>query len=534
MAEYTVKDEETGKTVTFNWEGDTDPTDDDFSEVFAAAKNYETYKGQQSIPQQVGESVKKTIGNIPRSAGEMVGGLYQAVRHPVDTATALGKTAMGGVSKLYGGGSENEQYWDAMTNFFKERYGGLDNLKNTIETDPVGFAADISTFLGGAGLATKVGTAGKMGQGLIKAGRAIDPLTLGMKGIQAAGKVGAKGLTELTGLTTGAGAAAAKEAVKSAGTKPFTNAMRGATEQHDILTDLHKGMAAIREERRVNYQNRLKSISANTEELDITPIQKKLDDLLQEYNIKTIGDQEGKVSYDFSRSKLDKTEVGKIESVINDVKDWGTQVGDNTPIMLDTLKQRLDDFYSQSKNSSSFVQRLKGTIKDVITKEVPAYADMTKEYSRLSDDIKSLETALSLKDKNSVNTALSKLTNAMKQNNQYRLNLIGKLQEYTGRDVLSELAGLQFNPLFPQQGGFGRVITGMGFLAGGAVAGIDPAFAALLSLGSPRVVGEFLNVLGIAKKGLSAVQKATPPLTGNILYQAGRAKQQSSLYRDKQ
>jgi hypothetical protein len=282
-------------------------------------------------------------------------------------------------------------------------------------------------------------------------------------------------------------------------------------------------MAAIREERRVNYQNRLQSISANTQELDITPIQGKLDDLLKEYNITTTD----KGVLDFSRSKLDRAEHGKIENIVNDIRDWGSKPGDTTPIMLDTLKQRLDDFYSPSRNSSSFVQRLKTTIKDTIVKDVPAYADMTKEYSRLSDDIKSLETALSLKDKNSVNTALSKLSNAMKQDNQYRLQLIGKLQEYAGRDVLSELAGLQFNPLFPRSGGYGRVITGMGFMAGGAALGINPAFASLLALGSPRVVGEFLNAMGIAQKGLKAVRKATPPLTGNVLYQAGRAKQQS-------
>jgi hypothetical protein len=416
-----------------------------------------------------------------------------------------------------------------MVNFFKERYGGLGKLKNTIETDPVGFTADISSFLGGMGIAAKVGTAGKIGTGMMKAGRAIDPIMLGAKGIGAIGKGVVKGIEELTGLTTGAGVAAAREAVQSAGTKPFTKALRGTTEQHDILTDLHKGMAAIREERRANYQSRLSSIENNMQELDIKPIQNKLDDLLKEYNIKTIVDEEGNISsYDFSRSKLDRTEVGKIENVINDVRGWGREAGDTTPIMLDTLKQRLDDFYSPSKNSSSFVQRLKGVVKDTIVKEVPAYADMTKEYAKLSDDIKSLETALSLKDKNSVNTALSKLTNAMKQDNQYRLQLVEKLQEYAGRDVLSELAGLQFSPYAPRSGGFGRVITGMGFLAGGAALGVDPAFIALLGMGSPRIVGEFLNVVGMAKKGVKAAQKITPPYTGNLLYQAGRLSKQET------
>lgn len=37
MAEYTVKDESTGRVVTFDWQGDADPTDNDMAEVFAAA-----------------------------------------------------------------------------------------------------------------------------------------------------------------------------------------------------------------------------------------------------------------------------------------------------------------------------------------------------------------------------------------------------------------------------------------------------------------------------------------------------------------
>jgi hypothetical protein len=444
----------------------------------------------------------------------------------------LGKVGLGGVSKLYGGSHpESEPYWDAMVNFFKERYGGVDNIQKTIETDPVGFAADLSTFLGGAGAATKISTGGKLGAGLIKAGRAVDPLTLGMKGIQAIGKTGIRASEELMGLTSSTGTASAKQAIAAAGTKPFTQAMRGVTEQQDILTDLHKGMAAIKDERRLNYQDKLQSISSNTKEIDMQPIYSKVDDLLKEYNIKAAQGKNGELTFDFSRSKLDRTEHGKIESIVNDVVDWGRRPGDNTPIMLDTLKQRLDDFYSPSKNSSSFVQRLKGTIKDTIVKEVPEYADMTKEYSRLSDDIKSLETALSLKDKNSVNVALSKLTNAMKQDNQYRLQLIEKLQQYAGRDVLSELAGLQFNPWAPKSGGFGRVITGMGMMGAGmggyfGGAGIAGAFVPLIAMGSPRIVGEFLNVMGKTQKGLSAVQKVTPTLTGNIAYQTGRVKKE--------
>lgn len=107
-------------------------------------------------------SIGGFIGNIGSSAANLVGGVASAVAHPIKTGEAIGSIALGGVEKLIPGRQVHEESAENVATFFKERYGSLDKLGNTLYTDPVGVLADISTIAGGAGLAVKgVGLASK-------------------------------------------------------------------------------------------------------------------------------------------------------------------------------------------------------------------------------------------------------------------------------------------------------------------------------------------------------------------------------------
>ena len=142
----------------------------------------------------------KAIKNIPSSAGRMVGDIYQAVSSPIETGKSLIKTAVGGLSKLrteiYKGTKyeareqelkaplvEEERAFEGLVGFYKDRYGSIDNIKRTIEEDPVGFVADLSDVLT-LGAAPFGET--KAGAVIGKIGRAIDPTTLGIRGVSAA------------------------------------------------------------------------------------------------------------------------------------------------------------------------------------------------------------------------------------------------------------------------------------------------------------------------------------------------------------
>ena len=118
----------------------------------------------------------KAVQNIPKSGVEAAGNIYQAIRHPIDTASNIGKLAAGlidrGATKLEsavpesvrnivnsipGGSATNAPGWkesraqvDSVGAFFADRYGGMENLKKTMAEDPVGFLADASTVLTGS------------------------------------------------------------------------------------------------------------------------------------------------------------------------------------------------------------------------------------------------------------------------------------------------------------------------------------------------------------------------------------------------
>lgn len=143
---------------------------------------------------------KKTLGgfagNVVKSAGRTVGDIGSAainVFNPdlnKNTIANIDKTVLGAAQLLIPGEQGYENNARAVGNFYKDRYGGLDNIKNTLYNDPVGSALDASVVLGGAGAVAKgVGTASKVsgltraGETLSTASRFADPLALAGRGI---------------------------------------------------------------------------------------------------------------------------------------------------------------------------------------------------------------------------------------------------------------------------------------------------------------------------------------------------------------
>ena len=130
----------------------------------------------QPTRQNVGAEQKSLTGfgaNVLKSGGEMLGGIYQAVRHPINTIGTLGDIATGAVYNMlpddavkfidqFDSNPANKEraikMANAMGGVYKERYGSLDKLANTFYNDPVGAVGDLSTILSGGGaLATKAG-----------------------------------------------------------------------------------------------------------------------------------------------------------------------------------------------------------------------------------------------------------------------------------------------------------------------------------------------------------------------------------------
>lgn len=151
---------------------------------------------------------RKTFGgflsNIPKSAGNIIKDTGSAVANifnpneEKNTVANLGKLAIGTAQYLdptQALGTQHEDKARAVGSFYKERYGGLDKIKNTVYNDPVGAVADVAGAMTGAGgalrttgsVASKLGSIstasklGKAGSVLTKAGTTIDPLLVTTK-----------------------------------------------------------------------------------------------------------------------------------------------------------------------------------------------------------------------------------------------------------------------------------------------------------------------------------------------------------------
>jgi hypothetical protein len=117
----------------------------------------------------------EALANLPSSAASFYKGLVTAITNPVQTATGILDVGAGALQKLLPkdlvdlvnqidtnpeASKRAVEMANAVGGMFKDRYGSVEALKNTLATDPVGAAADLSTlFTGGAGATARIAPA---------------------------------------------------------------------------------------------------------------------------------------------------------------------------------------------------------------------------------------------------------------------------------------------------------------------------------------------------------------------------------------
>lgn len=184
-----------------------------------AAQQYAS-QNAQNAPQQPGQAQAEeapSVGgfgaNIVKSGANFAGNLVNAVIHPIQTVQNIGSMAAGGLQELGGQTNDNTVKFDQLKEYLGNRYGSISNLEHTIYTDPVGFAADLSTVLGtGAGVAGLGAKAAELG---------------GLGEIEAAATEGAAA-TEASGLAGGLSATADALGTAAKYTNPLTPVVAGA------------------------------------------------------------------------------------------------------------------------------------------------------------------------------------------------------------------------------------------------------------------------------------------------------------------
>lgn len=554
------------------------------------------------------KSVGGFLGNVVKSSANLIGSTASAIFQPIETIKSVGKLGLGAAEKLIPGQQSHEVYVDALSNFFKGRYGSVGKALETMYSDPAGVALDLSTILSGGGTAlAKLGTLGKLekfaniaskvertaaiekaikagelgkiataGQGIASLGAKIDPLRAITKTAslvpKTIGKLGEVGL----GLSTGTGpeyVRAGFNAAKAggeAGTE-FKSAMRGNLTAEDILANTKEALGTVKENRRTQYVSDLENVQKDTmvtkngelyikrpvTEADVRAglapkssvgktsfVSTKLSTLgLKKIATQTLkdllgADVKGKGVTEFiekNRPSLDSRNIQKVVDLL-----YGWQ--DLTPLGLNKLRQEIVSFekagikLAPAENRfNKFVNDLGHGLNEYLKERVPTIKPLNENYAKASEMIKDIDKTLSLGNNISPDTAIRKITSSLKDINEHRRSVLGDLEKASGTNLKSSIAGQRFNQFMPRA--LGQVLAGGGGLGvvSGLIHAVSPGMITTLAATSPRLVGEFINALGVTAKVASdisakvnsvrqMIQLGVPnQVINNFITQAGRA-----------
>jgi len=463
----------------------------------------------------------ESLTSIPTSAAALAGSLYDVATDPIQAARGMGRMIVGGTEKLMGepyfdtssGRAVREQGKAALSGageYFKNRAGSEEAIKNTLATDPVGAAADLSALLsGGSTLAARMPMLAKAAPALRTWASVTDPLNLaakaGGKMYDLAGVLTKQGL----GLKTGVGTEPITQAVQAGreNNPAFIKNLRGDVPAINVLEDAKANLAQINADKQQAYRSGMVNIKNDKSVLDFIGIDKALKDAEGAAYFK------GKVIDETSASVLDKMKAKVANWKNSDPAEY------HTPEAMDKLKQSLwEDFGKlgqEEKEAYSLGKQIYDSVKTEISKQAPEYAKVMKEYTDASDLTKEIERSLSLGHKASADTAMRKLQSLMRNNvnTNYgqRLNLAQQLESAGGRDLMPALAGQAMGDWTPR--GIQRAAAGLEGMGAYAIGG--PALAALdVASSSPRLMGEasykYGQLANALNQGKKAVSNAVP------------------------
>lgn len=506
-------------------------------------------------------SVGGFIGNVFNSGANVIGGLANAALHPIKTLETVGSIAGGAYEKATNAlglthiNNQDTQTVDNLVGFLKNRYGGdnagqiAHNIIHTAYTDPVGVALDLSTLIDGVGAgvsavgkisdiskigeltqaadlaktadfvagangidtganvaadltkqATTPGVISQVGNTLKSVADATNPLTYVGKGASMVASGVGRLAGESAGLATGVGYGAIKAGIDATAQggdagRAFAEGLKGSVSPEEVVTQARDALGQVVSNRDAEYQTMLDGLKADKSTYDISPVIKETDNQLNKFNIKTKDDG----TLDFSRSKfaLDTTAQKDVQNLYDYVRSYGTKEGDLSAVGIDNLKKVVGSYYSPNSDYRAFTEGIRKATRSVL-EESPGYTKEMKAYGDMTDQIKDIKQGLSLGDKAMVETTFKKLTSSLRQNNEFRTQIIRELDAATGGKLIPLIAGQQLSSLMPRGlakyadiGVLGHILTGG--------TGIVPLLFTSMTT-SPRLVGEFIRGLGLGSK----------------------------------
>lgn len=494
-------------------------------EKFGDRLNREVFSSSEKPQLPWSDVPGQALSNIPKSGAEFLGNIYQAVSSPIETAGNIKDVFVGGVQNALPESMQSEsarpqrEAASAVGKFFKDRYGSVEGLKQTIANDPVGLLADVSSVAtGGGALAAKIPGMAGVGKVASAVGRAVDPLRLTAKAVSPVASAAGRGVANVIG---GIGTHTGGQSLKTAANAgfgggqhaaDFLDNLRGNVSAEDVVSDAKRAVSNMAKERSALYRSGMSGVSADKTVLDFAPI----DQAIQ--NVSKIGTFKGK--------SISRSTTGTMKQITDIVDDWksANPAEFHTPEGLDALKKSIGDIRDSTEfrtPARALADNVYGAIKTQINKQAPQYGKVMKGYEQASKQIREIEKGLSLGEKASTDTALRKLQSVMRNNanTNYgnRVRMAEVLEDAGAGTLLDKLAGQSLSAWTPR--GLGALQAGSTAAASAAMA--NPWLLAALAPQSPRLVGEAAYYAGKAARPIAMASEAVSPYAVPA-FQAGR------------
>ena len=493
-----------------------------------------------------GGAALEGVAAMPKSTAKLVGHVYDAVTSPVETGKTIIKLMSGGLQNLLGDDISNfinekgmmiglgddrpdAEMASKVGEYYANKYGSAENIKEAIATDPASVLADVATiFTGGGALVAKTGEVANVakvadvGAKIRGVGAAVDPLALTAKGIGATARGGSKLAKEILGGTTGVGAAPLEQAFKAGKTggqiqKQFMDNIKGAVPMEDALNIAKANLEKLHRNKQATYQANKKLWGKDKKQLNFDDIDNALN------SVEKLGTYKGQV--------INKETAELVNTLKGEIKAWKKLDSKqfHTPEGLDQLKQKIwssiENLGTEQRTAQAAGKKVYHSIKDTISKQSPNYARTMREYTEASEMINEITATLSLGKKAMTDTSMRKLQSLMRDNVNTNYGQRAKLGEElakAGDDFRPALAGQALREITPRgiTKGLQLPTAAAGYMAGGPVAAVGGAAAQ-----SPRIAGMGANIAG---RGVGMAQKArdTIPVTNqgiqgllNYMYQ---------------
>lgn len=498
----------------------------------------------------LGASVAQAVYNAPESAANLAVGLVSPV---TDVARSIGAGKREGlyeavpnmVGDVFGA---NTGTLDALGEDLGEKYGSMAGVKRSLMRDPFGVAADVSIplTLGGSAAARLPGAVGRFGRGVATTGRAIDPLSgmvAGMESLPAlsrkympsgASNLAKDVLAEAVALPSGVGGKTLREAYSAGKSKgvagvdtpqsqAFTANMREPGENITSAVDLARdAVANLRDAASQRYQAAMQQFGRGPQPLAPDNLIVTMEGLKPK-NYDTMLDAPHRPADHVAWQQMNDTVQHYLAKASQDPSLL-------EPLAVDQFKQDLYTIGSKIGGAADRdAARIAGgayrAVRKMLTDHDPVYAATMKDYADAAQEAAALESGFSLTSNRAkpvnVDAASRKLQSILRNNANTNYGQRAAQGERMAQldpsgTLMPTLAGQSASSWAPRglRGGVGAAELGAEAIrSGGPLALLSPKALALIAPLSPRAVSEAAYGAG---RAMGTGQRLAQPLSGAV------------------